>query len=85
MTKLNVIMKPKGEAEITEPQIISKPLLETTPLDYDRNGMMKEVNDIIGELQTMLKPKIIKIQSHGKQNSSDLIPILSLKDCVKDL
>lgn len=47
--------------------------------------MMKEVNDIIGELQTMLKPKIVRIQSHSKQGSSNNIPKLSLKDCVKDL
>lgn len=27
----------------------------------DREGMMKEVNDIIGELQSMLKPRVRKI------------------------
>jgi len=34
--------------------------------EYNRENMMKEVNDIIGELQLMLKPKIIKMKSEAK-------------------
>ena len=36
------------------------------PPEYDRDTMMKEVNDIIGELQDMLKSKIVKIESEQK-------------------
>ena len=49
---------------------------------YDRDGMMKEVNDIIGELQSMLKPKIYKMESELKLESFCLNPYV---DCAKDL
>lgn len=41
-------------------------LTQSRSRQYDRNGMLKEVNDIINELQVMLKPKILKIESEDK-------------------
>lgn len=36
----------------------SQPLIQKRSRQYERDGMIKEVNDIIGELQCMLKPKV---------------------------
>jgi len=48
---------------------------------------MKEVNEIIGELQVMLKPKIQRPR-HNKENMSVAIqpqPHQNFKECMKDL
>lgn len=48
-----------------------KKLAVTKTKEYDRNSMMKEVNDIINELQVMLKPKMYKFESEEKDNILD--------------
>lgn len=52
---------------------------------YDRNGMLKEVNDIINELQVMLKPKIVKIESEDKGVPLTKVSRQMLRECAKDL
>ena len=46
---------------------------------------MKEVNSIIDELQTMLKPKVFEIESEEKETPYEPIDNIIFGDWVKDL
>jgi hypothetical protein len=81
---MNIVIEKKADP-IVKPEQPSETVDKTKLINYDRIGMMKEVNDIIDELQTVLKTKVTKIQIHEKQVSSINIPKISLRDCVKDL
>lgn len=53
--------------------------------NYDRCAMMKEVNDIIDELQFMLKPKVELVESEEKESPYDSIDKIIFRDCAKNL
>lgn len=53
--------------------------------NYDRCAMMKEVNDIIEELQFMLKPKIQLAESEDMESDYESIDKIILRDWAKNL
>jgi hypothetical protein len=83
-TQMNIVIEKQADV-IVKPEKPSETVDQAKLINYDRIGMMKEVNDIIDELQSVLKTKVTKIQLHEKQASSISIPKISLRDCVKDL
>ena len=53
--------------------------------NYDRCAMMKEVNDIIDELQFMLKPKVELAELEEKETPYDSIDKIIFRDWARNL
>jgi hypothetical protein len=83
-TQIDILIENQANP-IVKPEQKSETIDQNKLINYDRIGMMKEVNDIIDELQSVLKTKVTKIQLHEKQEPSINVPKISLRDCVKDL
>lgn len=47
-------------------KIKTQAVIQTNSVNIERSNMMKEVNDIIGELQDMLRPRVMKLEKEDK-------------------
>jgi hypothetical protein len=61
--RANPVIQPEPIVNRIIPQVV----IESELSQFDRKDMMKEVNDIISELQGILKPKMFKIETEEKQ------------------